>query len=158
MCERSCTDLLCFRAAESICGRPFGDLPALFELYPKRRSESTPRQNQPIEQLKAEGMDDVVEHIDELGGVMSACKALKLLLTIPKSRNGSMKITRPGATCARPTWSRSDVGPTKSQRTAPSAVTACVQLSLHFRTLNSSRGRRKSKPRSDRWKIQDMDS
>mmetsp|Transcript_14566 Transcript_14566/g.35191 ORF Transcript_14566/g.35191 Transcript_14566/m.35191 type:complete len:192 (+) Transcript_14566:67-642(+) len=52
----------------------------------------------PIEQLKAEGMDDVVEHIDELGGVMSACKALKLLLTIPKSRNGSMKITRPGAT------------------------------------------------------------
>jgi len=61
-----------------------------------------------MEQLRAEGLDDVADHIDELGGVMSACKALRILLTIPKSRNGTMKITKPGATCERPTW-REDI-------------------------------------------------
>ena len=42
-------------------------------------------------------MEDVLELIERLGGLMRACKAMKLLLQVPKSRNGMLTLTRPGA-------------------------------------------------------------
>ncbi|KAJ1484717.1 hypothetical protein T484DRAFT_1893861 [Baffinella frigidus] len=49
----------------------------------------------PMEQLREAGLDDVTTHIDELGGVMSACRVLKLLFAIPRSRDGFISMLHP---------------------------------------------------------------
>ena len=42
-------------------------------------------------------MEDVLELIERLGGLMRACKAMKLLLQVPRARNGKLTLTRPGS-------------------------------------------------------------
>jgi hypothetical protein len=50
-----------------------------------------------MEMFEDAGMIALVHAINHCGGVMRACKVMKLLMLLPKSKNGVMTVTRPGA-------------------------------------------------------------
>ena len=50
-----------------------------------------------MDQLTEAGLNDVVDGINLLGGIMRACKVTKLLMLLPKARKGFLNITVPNS-------------------------------------------------------------
>ena len=48
-----------------------------------------------LEQFQEAGLQDVVDGINLIGGVMRACKVCKKLMLIPRARKGYLNITLP---------------------------------------------------------------